>query len=172
MLFLDKGGLGQLLWVPCSYRFSQERKWTFLMCPLEGHGSCWEYWQTEEALKTGRGKWKLTSKDWWPEPDGSKDFQLMPGGKGLMIKRETDGNIDFQQVPAWANDANDHGKPGPDTSLNGVLPQCKCTLELSKQAKSWIDKAFPKWVIIMLTAVAAAGRMGSSEQRLSSRLEN
>ena len=240
----------------------------FLMCSLEGHGSSWEYWQTEEALKTGQGKWKMTSKDWWPAPDGSKDFQLMPGGKGLMIKRETDGNIDFQQVPAWTNDANDHGKPGPDTSLYSVLPQCKCTLELSaaaaakslqscptlcnpidssppgspvpgilqartlewvaisfsnagkwkvkvkslsrvrllatpwtaahqappsmgfsrqeywsgvplpsplelsKQAKSWVDKAFPKWVIIMLTTVSATGRMGSSEQRLSSRLEN
>ena len=138
----------------------------FLVCPLEGHGSSWEYWQIEEAFKTGQGKWKMTSKDGWPEPNGSKGFQMMPVGKQLMIKRETDGNIDFQQVPAWTNDANDHGKPGPDTSLYSVLPQCKCTLELSNQAKSWIDKAFPKWIIIMLTTVSATGRIGSSEQKI------
>lgn len=52
----------------------------------------------------------------------------MPVGKaGVSDQRETDGNTD---APAWTDDTNVYGKPGPNTSFYGLLVLNKCPLEL------------------------------------------
>lgn len=59
----------------------------------------------------------------------------MPVGKGLMIKRQTDGNVDAPGGASMDPYANDHGEPEPDAPFYNVLALCKCTLQLYEQPK-------------------------------------
>lgn len=42
-----------------------------------------------------------------------------------MIRERLMGTQMLQQVPAWTNDADNHGKPGPDASFYYNLAFCK-----------------------------------------------